>query len=180
MRLSYYIKSYGWFYALIKRPFDSLIVVPFEKITNIIRWIPILWRDKNWNGSTDLLRIIDFKIAQMERCVRDDTWHSDTSEKIKEIEIARGCLERLIDGNYCKIGWEKHNTKYGVLRSVAAHSGVGALNGEISTSKPNFFPNSKAARASMDKLWKLEEKRRSDDYDKLFSILKENSGGWWT
>lgn len=177
----YYIRTYGWFYALVKRPFESLVTVPIERLTNIFRWIPVLWKDRNWNGSYDIFRILNFKLSQVEECLRGDTWHEQkgVKERVKEVVEARNCLKRMMKDDYCKREQIEHDKKHGKLKMSDDGVGSYSKDGKILTRKLKFTPDSSAARKSRMRIWNLEEKRKKEDFDKFCEILKK-SGGWWT
>jgi len=43
-----------------------------------------------------------------------------------------------------------------------------------------FAPDTKTAQRDRNRIYKLEIKRKKNDYDKLFNILKNDIEKWWT
>ena len=65
----------------------------FRFIKRVIRWLPVLWKQEEWDYEYiyDLLKI---KMLELRKSISEDTWHEEKSVKreLKEIDI---CLARL-------------------------------------------------------------------------------------
>jgi hypothetical protein len=81
-----------------------------RKIRNIFLWLPILWRDEQWDG-TYVFRILDFKFKLMEENFINDAYVADAKKCAREIHICRLLCKRLIDCEYeemsFRIWWKK-------------------------------------------------------------------------
>lgn len=64
-----------------------------HRIARICAWLPILWRDRDWdNGS--LVRIVEFKLRRMSKCIGSSPIHVGNERKGREMLIAAERLAR--------------------------------------------------------------------------------------
>jgi len=161
-------------------PFQT-IGIWYDKVIKIFKWVPVLWRDEDWEPIY-ILEMLEYKLSLMQKCQEEDPYHlDDKTGKLlgpilaKDIQEARDCINRIVEGEYCKKEWEVHDKKHGKLQMV--DDGPPDKSG---SQKVKFIPDTKAARQLRNRLHKLEEKREKEDYDKLFDILKNESKKWWT
>jgi len=60
-------------------------------IKRIIIWIPILWKQENWDYEY-LYDLIEFKLKELRQCLKEDNLHKDSPKCARQISI---CLEYL-------------------------------------------------------------------------------------
>jgi len=83
-------------------------------IKNIIRWMPIVWRDRDWDNHY-IMEPILFKLKSHIQYVRDHG-HTVDENREKQIRTMTECLELLTkvhEDNYDEPYREKHNEKWG-------------------------------------------------------------------
>jgi hypothetical protein len=72
-----------------------------EKIKHVISWLPILWHDVPWSGEYGVMRILSFKLTQIE-----DFLHGEYSvavhhpKALRGLKVAKNLCKRLADENY--------------------------------------------------------------------------------
>jgi len=173
--------KYTWWDRIIEIEPIYTLTIWFGKIIDILKWIPILWNVRSWEG-TDLLVVMDFQLARIQKAQQEDENHCDEKDDniligpqyAKVIQEARDCIERILEDNYCKKEQEAHDKKHGKLTMI--DDGL-AKNG---LQRVKFAPDTKTAQRDRNRIYKLEIKRKKNDYDKLFNILKNDIEKWWT
>ena len=63
-------------------------------IRNLIRWLPIIWSDKNWDW-VYLAKILEFKLRLMEQNFRKYGHHADSDRDARTMLICAELLKRL-------------------------------------------------------------------------------------
>jgi hypothetical protein len=180
----YNISVYGWFYAFIGEPWEDWVEIPFGKSVEVAKWIPRLWNVRSWEG-TDLLVVMDYQLKRMQQAQQEDEHHCEEHDEsiligpkyAKIIQEARDCITRILEDEYCKEEKKAHDKKYGKLEMV-----YGKTKKQVDDdyTEITFKPNGKAANNARGKIYKLEEKRKQADYDKMFKIIKRDIEKWWT
>ena len=67
-------------------------------IINLIKWFPIIWNDRNWDGWY-LNKIVHKKLLEIEKAFKKDIIFVGQEEENKNIQKARECIERSIISN---------------------------------------------------------------------------------
>ncbi len=69
--------------------------VCYENIIRVLRWIPVIWKDREFDQAY-LYRIIHFKLLNMERFFESDhAWAVHTKKELRKLKIARILADRL-------------------------------------------------------------------------------------
>lgn len=139
----------------------------YRKCANIVRWVPILWRDTDWDYS-GLYEIIEYKIRNMRTHQLEHANHTDANEVAEQMKTAADCLKRLRDDNYIEEEWNNHRKKHPDRPLIDLPDGM-----------KQIPPMSAAERGDFKKLVDAEEKRKQDDYETFTSIFTKHSRGWW-
>lgn len=107
-------KSYDpilWLYGKIKNPenFDRVfdvyfvpkqfIVESYRSIKNIIRWIPTLWKDKDWDGYF-IYEIMKKKLEHQRKELVGANRHTEVWRQNRDITICLNLIERLQNDYY--------------------------------------------------------------------------------
>ena len=80
--------------------FWNFIKRTIRKTTNVIKWIPVLWEDENWDYIF-LLRIIRHKLQMMEDFFYSDRAYSAEAQIIGlDIKMTKKTVDRLLDNEY--------------------------------------------------------------------------------
>lgn len=143
----------------------------FKKIKNIIRWIPVIWNDEDWDFS-HLLDILHFKLENMQKYFQSSNYIDDSEKNkiVDELTAALHYLEEIIDDK-CEmdIMQEYYDlyTEYPKI-SLIYTDGMYKLK-ELSDEQAKIFKeyNQKAF---------LSKKHNKNMF---FKILMENYEGWW-
>lgn len=183
----YMKNTYGWFHAIIGEPFEDMIEIPFEKTLKVIRWIPVIWKVREWEGS-DTLKVIDFHLSRVQKNMKEDPYHCERDGKTlsgpryaKEVQEVRDCITRLREDDYCKQEQKIHDKKFGKLTMKPDYKNRRSVGNSGAGTVPVIFkPDSPAANKSRNKIWKLEEERKLADRKKLFDILRKKLWNWYT
>ena len=134
-----------------------------EKLKHLISWLPVIWHDVPWSGEYGVMRILEFKLWQVE-----DFLHSEYAvavhhpNALKKLKIAKNLCKRLADEEYI------HNaTMFEKERFDNWRLG---------------YPRTKEERLTRE--W-FERKCRhaaemeAQDREMLYEILKKYLPGWW-
>lgn len=161
----------------------------FDGVKNIIRWIPTLYHDKDWDGNY-ILTILQKKIEFQRECLVHNNRHTRIDIDNRDMTLALNLLERVKEDYYqleCIDYWD---TKF-VLKSVPGDENLKSL--EFETTGERFdeylskYPSS--VRAVTKELGVIEDKKtlcvRVSYYNHkkanklLFRLLEERLTYWW-
>lgn len=180
--LQYHIESYGYWYALVTRPFNNYVVHPIERVVRIFQWIPTLWNDTDWNDR-DILQILDYKLSRVRKALEDgygeENWKK---ERFAEIDEVRGLLKTILEGEHVTTERAAHSEKYGDIGMHGVDTDQPHLKRCVFTySKVDPSDEAKMEEASHEsyKISELEEQREKEAYDRAFKLLAENCRKWW-
>lgn len=100
-------------------------------IINLIKWFPIIWKDRNWDQNY-LYRIIRFKLKQMEFLQRRYGIGVDNNKYADQMRKCILLLDRIIKDDYL-----------------------------------------------LESEYTIAEKRKEQDLDLLFKLIRKHVEGWW-
>jgi len=149
-------------------------------IRNILHWIPIIWKDRDWDYNF-LYEILYFKLINMERYLREHGHSTNAEKDAGRIKTCTNLLKRLMDDEYHDTVFKKHDKKWG-----EPEFNWGELNdkpgySELKIKKPNVITKEDEEIESNEynHLMQVENNLRQRDIDYLFSIIKKYHQGWW-
>jgi hypothetical protein len=161
----------------------------YKGIKNLIRWFPVIWKDRDWDKSY-LYDILQKKLEhQLKHWKHEDTQgHEGMESDIRYMKICIELIKRMKDNHYEMIEFEKFNEKWGdpiiEFEPISEDS-------ELFNSEERLFEmiDRNQERLSGDKL-KQYNKERRESIDKgrymddkarnlLFNIIKNRIGYWW-
>lgn len=149
----------------------------FNRIYKIIRYIPVLWKDEDWEW-TYLFLLLEKKLSLMEIAIREG--YNIHSDKIgDEIKRARLMCHRIYADEYARLHYKAHQDKWGQLNSFTTPSSHNLLQMHF------YYPNAKTdeeyKKASKEafRIYQHEEYLRKQDLQYLFSYLARNIQKWW-
>lgn len=140
-----------------------------DGIRNVIRWIPLIYRDRDWDY-VYLMEIIKFKLENMEECFRKYGCTVDSKRKAKEMRICIKLLGRIAEDDYCEKEYDDHYEKWG-RPEFKDHT--------IKCSKIITKDDELQSRKESNRLYEKEEKLKKQDMDLLFKIMRRKILGWW-
>lgn len=129
-----------------------------EGIKNLIKWAPIIWKDRDWDYGF-LLTIMIFKMTNLEKEISKADRHIDTQKDMKSLRICIELLKRIQEDNY-----------YGKeLEELYKDVDWTDLN-------KNRSPEWEKKAAI---LCKKTQRAYKEDADMLFKLFRKNFNKWW-
>lgn len=84
-----------------------------RQIIKIIRYIPLLWKDRDWDW-TFFITFIERKLEYMEKELREG--HAANAEQTaKQVKVARVLCQRILADEYCALEYRHHKERWGEL-----------------------------------------------------------------
>lgn len=137
----------------------------FFNIKRIIKWLPILWKDRDWDYSFILI-ILQFKIRQNRKYISKYGLAANKDKIIKEMKTVENLLERLADcQKYTEKDFRQHYSKWKRDSSDLVNNLL------IPPSEQEY----KEFKILIDKeiyMW-------NQDMDYTFKMLKKHLRNWW-
>ena len=138
-----------------------------RKIKNIVRWLPIIWRDRQWDWLF-LIRILNRKLKAMEV----SGYYDGNTEK--RMRVARILTDRLIRNNYVENALFWHDKRWGEAKFETVDC-------EWVITYPNVRNRRDKEMQSREitRCYKHSDYMRQQDIDMLFGIMGKYIQGWW-
>ena len=137
-----------------------------DGIVNVFKWLPIVWRDRDWDyGYFD--EMILFKLKQMEKYFRSEPHIIEDWEKVAdEIKETIDTFQRSIDDNYAEeLGYVYEPFKFESIEG----SGLSRL-----------VSNKTEEEKRKDyEIIKKAMQMQSRDRRRAFVLMARHSRGWW-
>jgi hypothetical protein len=134
-----------------------------EGVTNLIRWVPVIWRDRDFDEHY-LYVILHKKLENMENFFRSEyAYTACANETADQIEEAKDIVQRLIDDAYFTDLVEHIDTTEMFSFDKSGFKTI--------TEHPQYKEWSNACE--------LSDKLRQDDKNRLFEIMRDKIDGWW-
>lgn len=144
----------------------------YENTFHVLKWIPILWKDRDWDHA-HLYSLMAFKLKMMKEHHRKYRVIGDWKKVADEIEVAEEALNRLIKDNYCENEWKEHYKKF-PSKWPNHKNWKRTAEGYLIQPRP-----ARAESTSLRRNCKLEEKARQADMDLFCKMFMDYSRGWW-
>lgn len=138
-----------------------------RKISNIIRWIPVLYDDVDWDYS-GIYRLLQFKIKKMRKHQLSHGNHVDCEEVAEQMKTVEDALSRLASDDYIADAWEAHRNQFPRKKLIDLPNGMKQM--------PSM---SEDERASFNELVKNEEIAWQADMAIVGASLRDHIRGWW-
>jgi len=74
------------------------ITIPTKKIVKILCYIPILWRDEDYDYCF-VLYLLRYKLQRMSKCIGDANIMEDTEKVVKDLNNAVSYIDRVTNGS---------------------------------------------------------------------------------
>lgn len=147
-----------------------MIISIIKSIKNIFRWIPIIWRDRDWDH-TFLYEILRFKLSNMEECLRNHSHYVNSEKDADRIKICVNLINRLMNDEYHDMVFKKHYEKWGKPKFnwIDTKDTPNVITKEDEKKESNEFRN----------LMQIENNLRQQDIDYLFETIRKYHQGWW-
>lgn len=143
------------------------VTVFFECWQRVIKWFPIIWKDRHWDHGF-ILEILKHKIRFTRECIGKYDRHTTAKEDCKNMRIAEILIDRLQKSEYAEKDWEEHYARWPsrFLKMLE--------DGGTTMEKPT-----EEECADVRRIGKREAYMKSQDYDYLFKHLKKHLEKWW-
>lgn len=93
--------TYRWTIRTIYPNIKYFIYDIIRGISNIVRWTPIIWSDRDFDWAY-MARIMEYKMRRMSKCFTHEICTND-KKKSKELLICAELLKRLIEDDNFKM-----------------------------------------------------------------------------
>ena len=81
-----------------------------SRIKNILRWIPILWNDHDWDGDYTI-RLLKYKISHVRKYHEKHRRFEGWENEVKWMKVVERLAEAKISGHYWKVDELYFNSK---------------------------------------------------------------------
>ncbi len=138
-----------------------------RKIPNIVRWLPVHWRDEDWDYA--YLYIIMHTKIKHTRLSHEEVHNGEGWEiVVAQLKTVEDCLDRLLKGNYLEKEFDAHFEKYPTGECIGLPSGA-----------RQWPPMSEEASAEFRKLADEEERLISLDLKTVAYEFATHSRNCW-
>lgn len=132
-----------------------------EQLYNLWRWLPVIWRDKDWDY-VYLLRLMQVKCKHMAELHEENRRHVGWERTVRELRIVAHLLDRLATDDYCDEEYLTHIAKWPRV-SIGNHW-------------PAATP---LESCEFRRIMKREAILRRQDMDMLLNLLRRKMRTWW-
>lgn len=147
----------------------------FKKILKIIRWLPILLKDVDYD-SDSIYSLLYYKLKFMEEYFNgDNAWSADAKKCAKQIKIAKNLAKRLIEDDYLSNSLVEHEQKYPDYLDL----GLSMEQRKESKFYKLIDKNSEDEKRSFARCSKHADYLKEQDINYLFDYLKKHIEDWW-
>jgi len=144
-------------------------------IKNLIYWFPIIWYDRNFDHYY-LSIILKHKLKDMAKFYNSPhAWGEDAPKLAEQMETCVTILDRIIEDDYNREGYDVHDEKWGELIFDRGTEGQILLK----RTKRITEEEEEIEQKEYSEVYEKEIKDRDNDIENLFKIIKENLLCWW-
>lgn len=140
----------------------------YRKTKNVIRWIPVIWADEQWDYRY-LYAVLYFKLKCMEEFFRSDETHILYAENVANyIRIAKCLTKRLHDDEYLSralIPFDKQYNSEDVM--------------DFDENLRVVWSEDKKLMDAWDRACSHSNYMEKQDHEYLFDFLKRRIQFWW-
>lgn len=156
--------------------FNKMIRRPIKKIIKIIHYLPILWRDEDWDWMY-IMQLLSYKLKRTRLCILNNQFIENSQLIHDEILEVEKCFERLLNDDYCAEEMEKIDKKWRHYEFIGYDSETGQM---ISNTKTKAEEHLRLQKCEdYDKVYTDQETAIKQDLEKAFSIMTEKIRNWW-
>jgi len=158
----------------------------FNRIYNLIRWAPIIWRDQDWDHSY-IYEILKFKLKNQARYIGGKNRHTTAKRDAEIMMLCTHLIDKVQDGYYGKEYLEYCESEMKFTPSETHPGSYEMEFEELSEHYDDYFkkypliyrmvPDLKAPKDKIAfQIAKINEERA---HKLLFTILQQNIRRWW-
>jgi hypothetical protein len=138
----------------------------YTQTKSIIRWLPILWKDRNWDHWF-ILEILKHKIRFQREYITKHDRHTTAQEDGRNMRIAEVLIDRLQKCEYVDKDWEEHYKQW------PSRWRCEDIEKELNR------PYKPGEREDVLRIGAREKYMKNQDYEYLFRHLKKHIEKWW-
>jgi hypothetical protein len=158
----------------------------FRRIYNLYRWLPIIWKDQDWDDFY-IFEILKFKLKNQAEYIGKRGIHLSAKRDAEIMMLCVRLIEKIQDEYYGTEYFDYHKSNFKFIDSKD-HPGMYEMEvEEISENYDDYFkkypliyrmvPNLQASKAKIAfQIAKINEERA---HKLLFKILEQNIRRWW-
>jgi len=171
----------------IKNKFKNLIYFWYDikyGVRNLIKWFPIIWKDRNWNHE-NIYSILIKKLELQRDSIKKNDRFVNVEEVVKDMTYVIDLLKKSNNewDNYLNPFYQMHDKKWGENEFYFEEIKEGKNKGYFdvkSTREDRLSPeeNEIENKELIDGLNKINEERRKDLLDAL-TFMANKSDEWW-
>ena len=141
-------------------------------IKNIFRWLPVIWKDRQWDQDY-LYRVIGQKLKLMEEFwYSDDPWSANQEKVAKKVKLCRLLCDRIVNHDYLMNVLIPVEKKYGELKMYFEK-----------TDNPNLqrmvFNETPEERKAHLRAYHHSDYMEKQDKKMFFNILQKHIDKFW-
>jgi hypothetical protein len=171
-------------------------------VKNLIRWFPIIWRDRDWDGHY-IWEILKNKLRWQAKYIGDRDWHTRSEIDAKRMRLCANLIDKVQDEFYSSEYMDYHKTKHW-FEPVPDKEGYSSWESrQLSENFDDYFKKypliyKKVLADKKLQIFGIEPKDGETEADAkqriamnighhnherarklLFLIMEENIEGWW-
>ena len=152
-----------------------------KRIKNVIRWLPVIWNDMDWDHHYFYV-ILRTKLSHMEEYIRKFGHHLGNEKDADDMKIAINTIDRLIEDEYLENALKWHKEKWGsvdIKFIPVTDDDSGCSTAEFVYDKANTEKDKEQARKEFKIAADHSEYMIGQDLDFLFNFLRKKIRHWW-
>lgn len=149
---------------------DSITDIPYF-IKKVFSYIPVLWREYDWDAEVSLLKIIKFKVSRIRKLIEENKRHEDWEKDVANMITLEAMIDRylsdiLFDECYDDFWYRPEN------QLMFKPAKDGECFGEVETLPEKSEEEWKARSNAYNRL-------KEDEWEEIFLFMKDNLRNWW-
>lgn len=168
-------EAFNWFYRNVWTNITSFIA----NVKRTIEWLPIIWQDRDWDHAY-ILRILKYKLSRVRKCITGNNIIEGATRVGKQIAYAEFLIDRILEDDYHKDEWAKHEKKWGPYCRRRKWTN-GSSVGNAHRIRQNATTHQKWVQQHAEEMaiYRKQEATKEKDKDRLFKHLKTYLERWW-
>jgi Fe-S cluster assembly iron-binding protein IscA len=156
----------------------------FRNIHNLIRWFPIIWKDRDWDDHF-IFEILKFKLKNQAKYIGNKDRHVSAKRDAEKMMLCVRLIEKVQDEYYGTEYFDYHESK---LNFIDSKSHPGMYEMEVDYTSEHFNDYFKKYPRIYNQV-KTEDKHKTAfniacineerAHKLLFKILEQNIRRWW-
>lgn len=149
-------------------------------IENLIKWFPIIWKDRNWDYFF-IFVILHRKLHLMEQNIRNNGCHVHNEKDADGIKFCVLLLDRLIKDEYFDNAMSPHYKKWGESTFKFTPLEDEPEMSELDITYPNVKTEQDRIQEKKDfkRYSNMEQTLKQQDIEMLFETMKKKIQTWW-